>query len=292
MSMAATSISGQEITRALRVAGVEAGDIIMVHSSLSSFGHVEGGAEAVVDALIDAVGSGGIVMVPTLTATYADGISTGLAWNKQETPSRVGAVTEALRLRPDAHRSDHPTHSVAAVGRGAADLLKGHWPGTTFNIEGPFGKYVKAGGKIVFLGVFPKCNTTLHAVEDWLGLPYMPDVQVLVEKPGGGTEKVTASRSPTGHRDFYDKGGRIHRILDEAGVVNSVHVNDVCIRVMPAKKVVGVTIAAELETPGVLLCEKSDCEFCRNGRTAIMEVRDVIRETAKRLAGQGYAEMP
>lgn len=285
-------VTKDQIINAVRAAGIEPGDVIMVHSSLKSFGHVAGGAETVVDALIDAVGPEGTVVVPTLTATYAQskGGSSGLAWNRDKTPSRVGLVTETLRRRPEARRSEHPTHSVAAIGDAAEEIVSGHWPASTFNIEGPYGKYVKAGAKIVFLGVFPTCNTTLHAVEDWLDLPYMAEATALIEKADGSTEEVKATKAPLGHRDFYSKAGRIHSMLEAAGVVKHGNLNGTEIRVMPARSVVGLTLAKELELPGVLLCERLDCDFCMKGREAVLTMQDEIREAAERLLDEGYAE--
>ena len=57
------SVSQSEIVEGLKAGGLVAGCPVLVHSSLSSFGHVEGGADAVIDALLEAVG--GTVLVPT-----------------------------------------------------------------------------------------------------------------------------------------------------------------------------------------------------------------------------------
>ena len=50
-----TTVTKQDIVNALAELGVKPGDLLEVHSSLSSFGHVEGGAAAVVEALMEAV---------------------------------------------------------------------------------------------------------------------------------------------------------------------------------------------------------------------------------------------
>jgi len=57
----------QMIGDGLRALGLGAGDLVVVHSSLSSFGWVDGGADAVIDALLAAVAPGGTVVMPTLT---------------------------------------------------------------------------------------------------------------------------------------------------------------------------------------------------------------------------------
>ena len=51
-------VTKQDIAEGLAALGVRAGDALLVHSSLSRFGHVEGGADAVIDALLEAVGPG------------------------------------------------------------------------------------------------------------------------------------------------------------------------------------------------------------------------------------------
>ncbi len=48
-------IGRQTIQDGLRGLGLGAGDLVVVHSSLSSFGWVDGGADAVIDALLAAV---------------------------------------------------------------------------------------------------------------------------------------------------------------------------------------------------------------------------------------------
>ncbi|MBN1808350.1 MAG: AAC(3) family N-acetyltransferase [Planctomycetes bacterium] len=288
---APVTVTAEDIVAALRAAGIEAGDIIMVHSSLKSFGHVEGGAETVVDALLEAVGEKGTVIVPTLSASYNRGTASGIPFNPKTTPSRVGIITETLRKRPGAIRSGHPTHSVTATGPAARELTGGHWPGSTFTINGPYGRYVKAGAKIVFLGAPMTSNTTLHAVEEWLGLPYMQKAEAVMETADGGSEIVEVTQAPLDHRDFYSRTGRIHEILEKAGAVTTVKLNDTVIKVLPAKKVVRVMAEAELEHPGVLLCDREECAFCRKGREDILKMQGEIRRNYERLKEEGYTDI-
>ena len=53
------------IIKELKALGLEKGDAVMVHTSLKSMGYVCGGAQAVIEALIDVVGSDGTIMMPT-----------------------------------------------------------------------------------------------------------------------------------------------------------------------------------------------------------------------------------
>src|SRR5688572_7012974 len=99
-----SDVTPTDIVVALRSLGVAPGHLLVVHSSLSSLGRVEGGADAVARALVDAVAPGGTVFVPTFN--YGK-----LAYDAATTPSLVGAISEATRRLPGARRSLHPTHS-------------------------------------------------------------------------------------------------------------------------------------------------------------------------------------
>jgi aminoglycoside 3-N-acetyltransferase len=108
-----------DIEDGLKKIGLSKGDVVAVHGSLSSFGRVEGGAETVVDALLDVLGAEGTLVVPTFTY--------GLdVYDPKESPSMVGAISEAVRKRTNALRSLHPTHSVAAIGELADVVTEGH----------------------------------------------------------------------------------------------------------------------------------------------------------------------
>lgn len=56
----------KKLVNAFREIGVESGTVLEVHSSLSSFGYVDGGAETVISALKEAVGAGGSIFMPIL----------------------------------------------------------------------------------------------------------------------------------------------------------------------------------------------------------------------------------
>lgn len=99
------------MTEILRTLGVAPRDVLHVHSSLRKLGPVEGGADGVIDTLLELVGDSGLLSVPTHTwAVVNDGQP---VWHERFTPSHVGILTNVLRKRSDAVRSLHPTHSVA-----------------------------------------------------------------------------------------------------------------------------------------------------------------------------------
>ena len=53
------TVTSQDLEQGFDTVGLETGDIVCVHSSLSSFGHVEGGPTTVITALLDCIGPAG-----------------------------------------------------------------------------------------------------------------------------------------------------------------------------------------------------------------------------------------
>ena len=104
---------------------------VIVHASLSSFSEVQGGAPAVVGALLAAFDT---IIVPTFTyqtmVTPTIGpLNNGLLYGtgdeenlkaqffRPDMPvdSRMGIVAEAVRRHPDAFRSSHPILSFGGI---------------------------------------------------------------------------------------------------------------------------------------------------------------------------------
>ena len=259
--------------------GLAAGDAVFFHSSLRSLGWVEGGAEAVVDAFLDVVGPDGLVIVPTLTFCFV-GHASGATFDPRETPSQVGAISDALWRRPNAYRSAHPTHGIAAIGRRAEELVRGHEKTSTFGKDGPYRRYVDWGSKIFFLGVGVRSNTTLHAIEDWLDMPYLPVEQAKVKGADGRPRVVEVTRSPSGHRDFYSRDSKVERVLSAAGIVRRGQVGAADTLWMPSQEMVEVVVKGIYEEPTLLLCDDEGCGFCSAYRQPTI---DHIRKNRPRI---------
>ncbi len=162
------TVTRQQIAGGLARLGLAPGDVLFYHSSLSRFGRVDGGADAVVDAMLDVLGPGGTLAAPAFTFELKNDPAPLL--DVLHTPSNIGAIAEALRVRPGVRRSHHLTHSVAALGPRAAELTVEHSV-TPCGAESPFAKLLAWDAKIAFLGVDQNGNTCLHAVEEEIDLP-------------------------------------------------------------------------------------------------------------------------
>lgn len=179
--------NARQLTHDLHLLGVTGGDILFVHSSFTSLGPVKGGAASVIEALEEAVGSDGLLLMPgfNLVGTKERGKKKADAragtWDIATTPSTTGYLTEFFRKLPGTVRSDHYSHSVAARGKGAEALVTEHrcrdglpsqWDrepwGKTFGTRSPMAKAYRRGGKLLFVGTDHKSSTYIHFVETLL----------------------------------------------------------------------------------------------------------------------------
>lgn len=166
-------VTRELIVSGLRFLGLKEGDSVLVHSSLSAFGYVDGGAEAVIAALLEAVGPKGNVVVPTLTGTRDDGPKKPPVFDVRSTPCWTGRIPATMLSMPTARRSLHPTHSVAGIGPKMEWLIAGHENAPTpCGVQSPYYRLAELGGYILLLGVGQESNTTLHTAEELAEVPY------------------------------------------------------------------------------------------------------------------------
>lgn len=185
------------LARDLAACGVRRGPdaVLLVHSSLSALGHVPGGAAGVLDALVDALG-GGTLVVPALSYLFVS--ASAPRFDPASTPTNLGAIPAAALRRPGAVRSCHPTHSCVAIGPRAADVCgEHHLDRTPVGAHSPFARVRALGGQVAFLGVphLARCNTSIHGVEE--ALPSGPPPYLLTPEPVAYEVVVATPAAPT-----------------------------------------------------------------------------------------------
>lgn len=274
------NVTQELIEEGIRGSGIDSGDWIFLHSSLKSLGRVEGGAVTVINAFRSVLGQEGLLITPSLSFTACNPEKNpGLkAWNKRTTPSRVGRISDTLWRMPEAARSDHPTHSVAAAGKEAEEYVSGHsCELPVFSLKSPYKKHVQRNAKLVFLGVHLGTNTTLHAFEEWIKLPYLQTAQSPVEGRDGKVKKVTVTGFPSGCRGFYDRNDtHVGSFIEQAGLISRSRIAEAEVMTIPALDLADVMFDKLYDEPGFLLCRRQGCEFCTRGRAKIEENIDSI----------------
>ncbi|GAA3401691.1 AAC(3) family N-acetyltransferase [Paenibacillus hodogayensis] len=165
-------VTKSHIVCAFKELGAGPADMMLIHSSLKSFGQVEGGPMSVIDAAKETVTEQGTVVFPTLV--QRDFQNAYRNWDVNRSPSDVGLITETFRLLPDSLRSDQATHSVAAWGSRAAELTAEHtaygprmgiYGDYCFSYSSPWQKMYFNKALIVFIGVDTMYNTFKHFAE-------------------------------------------------------------------------------------------------------------------------------
>jgi aminoglycoside 3-N-acetyltransferase len=162
-----------DIELGLKELGIKKGDTILIHSSLKSFGTVKNGADTVVDAFLSVLGDEGTLIVPTLTGKHTDSPVSPPYFDICASKSWTGKIPETVRLRQDAKRSLHPTHSVSAIGGRRDEIVASHENGNSpCDEHSPYYKNCIWGGYILLIGVDQESNTTIHCCEEIAKVPY------------------------------------------------------------------------------------------------------------------------
>ena len=163
-------ITKSELIREFQSIGIQEGDVLLVHSSLSAIGYVENGPKDVVEALLHVVGERGHLLMPNSpnASFQLDYIRQLEVFDVLESRSTLGAISEYFRKLPNAVRSAHPTEPVSCVGPDAAWFVGEHFGRLTpYDEFSPFSRVAQRKGKILYLGVtLANAGTNLHTLED------------------------------------------------------------------------------------------------------------------------------
>jgi aminoglycoside N3'-acetyltransferase len=158
-------ITKQDIIAGLQKIGVRPGMELEVHSSLKSFGYVEGGALTVIDALMETVGSNGSIFMPSLR------LSPNLPITDKD--KKLGLTCKIKILEPDTEHS--AMGLIADTFRQRPEVVTGEgvfrvsaWGKSSDKVTSGFQYLIDNGGKALLLGVDIYRLTAMHYVEDLL----------------------------------------------------------------------------------------------------------------------------
>ena len=246
-----------DIEEGLREAGLCRGDIVLLHASLSSLGHVEGGAEALVDAFLAVLGEEGTLVTPTFAG---------------------GAVPEAAAKHPRAVTSVAPTAVMSAIGAGAEAVCKDHWKAETAHAHGtPCMRVAEMGGYVCLLGVDQDRSTALHTIEELLRLPYLKTTPPREIETPEGNVMASFDFFPGPHRDFIG----LDRAFRETGVMKIHRIGNAVVRLMKADALIEAGLEMGRHDAAFALCDNPNCPDCIDQRAKIRRSR--LREERFRL---------
>lgn len=255
------------IVEACVKAGLKAGDVILVHSAMRPIGQVENGAETVVDALLEVVGPGGTLVAPAFTFYLKKTVPANPVIDPQNDASEAGAISEAVRLRPNASRSTAFRHSFAAIGRRARVITSADFRLSPFDLRSAFGVMLALNTKILLLGVTYESNTTHHFCEWLCDVPYRetaPKIATL-RSASGETEEVTFinyqpkpgvnGRPPRGLQTDFN---RLGRMLETSGKVKRVTIGNAVTRQFAMRDLCDLAQPEAAKDYNVFLAEETE----------------------------------
>jgi len=244
----------REIATGLRALGIKENSTILMHTSVRSFGFIEGGVQTLIEALKLAVGESGNLIVPTLTGSEKLSPQNPPVFDVLKTPCWTGLLPETFRKQPGAIRSLHPTHSVSVMGSDARELIKAHELSLTpCGKETPYYRLAEKNGKVVCFGVNFESVTLFHTIEELAEVPYhlQPDlVEATVIDYLGNTRKVKLLIHKYGDERMFS---RMEPIFEEMGVVKKDKVLRSLTRVIEAKPLIELTLERLKKNPFYLL---------------------------------------
>lgn len=267
----AANVTVVDIRQAVRKLGIS-GRCVCAHSSLRSFGHVQGAAAAVVRAFLD---EGCTLLVTTFSYQFGLRSQAGMrpprnAWqydtewdrlpsegegkiytpDSNEIAREMGAVPAAVLAMPGRVRGMHPLTSLSGVGPHAAELVSLQTPLDAF---APLEKLAATAGFVLLMGVGLDRLTLLH----------------LAERAAGRTMFRRWANGPDGQPMMVEFGGcssgfgKFERALGPVMTRHTVGQSPWVL--MPAREALHIATAAIKDDPAITACGDPACERCRDG---------------------------
>ena len=254
-------ITYRELVTSLRSLGVESGKPVIVHASLSAFGHVSGGVDTLLGALLTAFPQ---VLMPTFTyktmitpevgpQDNAIQYGSGITSNRQAEIFQInlpadrsmGILAESLRLLPQSHRSTHPILSFSGID--AKAMLDAQ---TIDEPLAPIRCLAESGGWVLLFGVDHSTNTSIHYAERLAGRQgytrWALTSQGILECPG----------FPGCSNGFPVVAQHL------TGETRQVLVGNAVIQAIPLEILIETVLSVIHLDPLALLCDQPDCERC------------------------------
>jgi len=231
--------------------GIKAGDTLLIHSSYKSLGEVDGGPQAVIDALLEALGEEGTLVMPTFNFDFCKGVD----WDVRETPSQMGYMTNLARLDPRASRVFHPIYSFAVIGKYAEAFGNLRYR-SSYGANSAFAKLRELDGKIMVIGLsYNDSMTFFHHVEELEGVDY----RFLKDFTGNITDwdgNTTVDTYQMLVRDI-DKGVQtmvdpMGALFEESGISKVYKIGQADVKLMKANEVYDFTVREMKRDPYLL----------------------------------------
>lgn len=258
-------ITKDSLVNDLKAIGIQKGDMLLVKASYHSVGKIEGGPKVLVDAVLEAVGKEGTVVVVAFAPRE---MSIKRFFSKvtytKDSPTYTGAFNSVFIKHPDSLRSENPLQSYAAIGKYAHELID------NYKVDSPpyellkimaekyHAKNLQVGGNVIGVGtthISLTENMKKHGdYQRWTsgGIYYWDSNGK--RRWLKSTESIFCSE---GHKKFYPF------YLSKGGIVSQGKIGNADSLVSDMYKTLQIERDLFNENPHILLCDNPGCLKCR-----------------------------
>ena len=162
-------VTREDLLAGFRQVGILPGETVYVASSLIALGLMDEPVASTLWALREAVGPEGTLVMPTFNFSFCK----GEAFDREQSPSSVGMLTEAFRKLPGTLRTwSPPYHTVAAAGPRAKEISSIESL-TSFGRDSVFQYLHDIGAKQLLIGCdYQEGVAHFHWLEELIEVPY------------------------------------------------------------------------------------------------------------------------
>lgn len=256
-------VTKDDISKAIKENGLS-GKVVCVHSSLSSFGKVDGGADAVINAFLE---EGCTLLAPSFSYDYVLPHAEIIEQNSfeennqvelhtrvyrsstDEISSDMGAIPRAMVNRPGRYRGIHAINSFVALGPEAEELINCQ---TFEDIYAPYKKAIEKGGVIIMIGVGLTKMTAIHYAEQLSGRELF--IRWALDENGNQARLREGSCS-----EGFERLAPV-----TSGMERQITVGNSLWRIFPIKEAVSAYAEAIRNDSGITHCANPDCIQCND----------------------------
>lgn len=246
-------ITKDDLVTAFGKLGVKRGMVLEVHTALHTFGYVVGGAQAVVDALLEAVGYEGTIVMPlqnsnnTEPSYWEHPPVDRTLWQtvREHTPAfdshdsdvqYMGAVVDNFRRRRGTYFSYHPNTAFVAYGKYAKLICSKQDLNFSLSEHSPLGQMMRLKAHVLLLGVGYDNCTGMHLGE------YESQVRPIILQ--GGRIEVDSQSQWVKYLDIdldSDEFIMPGKLLEEKGLVKRQRIGQADCKLFALRNAVEVT---------------------------------------------------
>jgi aminoglycoside N3'-acetyltransferase len=253
-------VTGATLVGQLASLGVLRGGVLLAHTAFRAVRPVEGGIDGLIDALQEAIGPEGTLVMPSWGGERHEVFDP----ERTEPDEDLGAVPRVFWRRPGVRRSDH-LQAFAAIGPHAEEVLRDPLPLPPHMPESPVGRVHDLDGQVLLLGVSHDANTTIHLAELIADVPYRVKKSCTVVRDGVPT-RIDYGENDHCCRRFL----LVDDWLREAGLQSAGSVGHATARLVRSRDVVEVVVRALADEPLIFLhAAEEGCEECDEARASV-----------------------